>query len=95
MITAAGEEMESCGVIKIHWKLARNENRVYRESFFVLPDVRHLDVIMGQDIINKEDLLSMSTHRLFAPLAHKKLSDCGYHAEPLERGRYILTGLSL
>ena len=95
VITATGEEVESCGIINLNWKLAPNENRVFRGNFFVLPGVRHLDVILGQDIINKEKILSVNPRRLLAPLTvHKKLKKCEYHIEPVQCGRYVLTDLS-
>ncbi|KAF2659985.1 hypothetical protein K491DRAFT_688839 [Lophiostoma macrostomum CBS 122681] len=75
VITATGEEVESYGSIDLVWKLAPNENRVYRGKFFVLSNVRHLDVILGQDTINKEAILAPNSQKLFATLtAHGKLT---------------------
>lgn len=79
VITATGEDVESCGSIDLVWKLAPNENRVYRGKFFVLSSVRHLDVILGQDTINKENILSANSRKLFATLtAHNRLTKCTY-----------------
>ena len=92
VITATGQEVESCGIINLNWKLVPNENRVFRGNFFVLPGVRHLDVILGRDIINQENILSVNSRGLFAPLiAHKKLKKCEYHIRRVEDSMCILT----
>ena len=77
VITATGEEVESLGSINLVWKLASNKNRVYRGKFFVLSNAEHLDVILGQDTINKEKILLVNHRKLFAPLTtNKGLKKC-------------------
>lgn len=73
--TATGEEIESSGTIDLIWKLAPNTSRVFRICFFVLSGAQHLDVILGQDLISKEGLLSLNLRKLLAPFTtHKPLT---------------------
>jgi len=74
-ITVTGEEVKSRGTIDLIWKLALNEHRVFRNTFFILSGAPHLDVILGQDTVKKEGLLSLNLHKLIAPFTtHKPLS---------------------
>ncbi|KAF2741504.1 hypothetical protein EJ04DRAFT_571584 [Polyplosphaeria fusca] len=88
VVTATGEEVESCGTISLIWKLAPNENRVFRGTFFVLSGARHLDVILGQDTIKKEGFLSLNSRKLFAPFAtHRKITQSDRDAIAAEEAR--------
>jgi hypothetical protein len=80
-VTVNGEEVESNGTINLVWKLAPNENRVFRSTFFILPGVRHLDVILGQDTLRNEGLLSINLRKLIAPFTTYK---------PLSKGQSVL-----
>jgi hypothetical protein len=75
VFTATGEEVESAGTIDLIWKLAFNESRVFRSKFFILGGGQHLDVILGQDTITKEGLVSLKLRRFLAPFTtHKPLT---------------------
>jgi hypothetical protein len=75
VFTANGEEVESTGTIDLVWKLALNESRVFRSRFYILGGARHLDVILGQDIISKEGFLSLNMRKLLAPFtSHRPLT---------------------
>jgi hypothetical protein len=81
VLTATGEGVESSGTIDLIWKLAPNEGRVFRSTFFILSGAQHLDVILGQDTISKEGFLSLNLRKLLAPFTTHK---------PLTKGEKIL-----
>lgn len=70
VLTVTGEVVQTSGTIYLAWKLS--PTRVYRSRFFVLSGARHLDVILGQDTISEDNLLSSDSPRLVASFTSRK-----------------------
>ena len=76
-LTDAGDhEVVDCGIISLQWKWSPRGTRMHECEFFVLQSPG-VDVIIGEDYIVSEGLLTINERKMLVMLRHNKAPTSG------------------